>query len=327
MPLPPPTPAPTYSHIPAASLSNPWAVDNKVNGPRVFDYFPLGSLVDLLVCENITLRARAKRSGVPGDNEQWFDLVSFSYHDNELAKVQVKYSMTVNSRKWFDLGENQGWFDIMKSDSSMADPATTTKSPARTARIVPVSENDTEVPVMRNALGDAVTFDQFKRKASGLNIPEELWQRIWNSAPALPRMTTTTPARELDTIAINTFGSDINRSPDWKVRTADGAEVSVSQNGSQSVGYHNSEMVDIRFGGGRIQILSTAVTSSDAHYAADKERQPHPDLHKTHTHLDIRFASLSAATQKTCTRGILAEMWGLAPMSGSTTAMLSMGMQ
>jgi hypothetical protein len=87
-----------------------------------------------------------------------------------------------------------------------------------------------------------------------------------------------------------------------------GVEVDVSRNEAKRIGEGYSEVVDVVVGSTHLQFTSAAA----AKFASKTEQA-------LYSHLDVRFAALDA---KTCTAGILAEIWGMAKMSAATAAML-----
>jgi hypothetical protein len=118
-----------------------------------------------------------------------------------------------------------------------------------------------------------------------------------------------TTHKPLTTMAVAVEGSKVHDSD--VVLAHNGFMVEVTQDRTQRVGQNGFSEIARFTAGGTVMDFASATASK---FSSETMQQ-------LHRHLDVRFASLNTTA---CTTGMLAEIWGVAPMSKETTAMLQM---
>lgn len=114
-----------------------------------------------------------------------------------------------------------------------------------------------------------------------------------------------TTSSNLSTIAVFIEGSAVRQVVEI---VYDGFEINVAQNQAVRIGGGFSETVHFSAGPTQLEITSAVATKEQS-----------TTLQLKYMHLDIGFASLNTTM---CTEGVLAEIWGTAPISNTTAMML-----
>lgn len=115
--------------------------------------------------------------------------------------------------------------------------------------------------------------------------------------------------RSLTTVRVTVDGAEVTETAEGAVSVEAGAaHVAVTQDKEKRIGQGFSETVQLSVGSTVLQFQSATASKFSSE-----------TLQALHAHLDLRFAALNA---KECSAGVLAEIWGNAPMSKETAAML-----
>jgi hypothetical protein len=140
----------------------------------------------------------------------------------------------------------------------------------------------------------------FDRFAVAVGDAEVLKVEVAQAAPA-----SNATAAALTTMDVTVAGQKMRQAA---AVVQDGYQVTLTQDRARPIGQGFSETAKLVAGGMEMDFT----TATAAKFQSET-------MQVAHTHLDLAFPLLDA---KKCTQGVLAEIWGTAPMSKETTAMM-----